>query len=338
MPGLNRPLQNVIAQKAVITASGSAGGVGAQVMSNAMDGRPLMEGTREAAVRGGVTTLLASEGVRLAAPRIVNAIQNRRGQQQPTRGREVLPDPEPVVTARFTREQAQAQAERAAVTKAQELRSPDGIPAKGRFLDEVPRGVSAKTDLVTGETFVGTTAGPLNGRMATVLAERGYDLAAIVKNRDVKALRQAMKDPEVRKTIDPRIADDILARPDSDFIMASPGRNGAPGEPFLALPWNCAEVQALNAAYAKGARPENLVSFTVKARENNPLNAGSPFKCCPNCGNLLRRQGVFNSSDEFIAQQAHSTTLTSDTTAADIAPSNQPTSKGFTPLLDEIGK
>lgn len=345
VPGLSRPLQNQIAQRAVIGGAGTVGGAGAQVMSNAIDGRPLFENVGEAAVRGGLTTLAASEGVRLAAPRIVSAIERR--QQARGRGREVLPDPEPV-PARLTREQAAERANAAAVAEAQELRSPGGQPLRGSAKNEVARGVAAKTDMVTGETYTGRTGGPLNDRMARVFREQGIDLAALQNNLDAKGLQAAMRNPAVRAELNPRIADSIIRMRPEQLVGTE-----ANGTRFLALPWNCAEMQALNTALARGARPENLVDSTVTARENNPANAGRLFHSCERCGSIHRDLGVFSATDATLAARAATQTgdstaprivnqtVTNDTTVAtNNAAVNQPApkSKGFTKALGGIGE
>src|SRR5437867_4262617 len=82
-----------------------------------------------AALRGGATTLLASEGVRVIANRFVPS--GTRNQQVGARGREILPEPEPVLTE----EQAAAQSRAAAEAKARELRSPDGEALPRKDLD-----------------------------------------------------------------------------------------------------------------------------------------------------------------------------------------------------------
>ena len=71
VPGLATPLSNPVAQRAVVAAAGAAGGAGARTIGNALHGRPLGEGVPGSALQGGVVTLAASEGMRLAAPRIL---------------------------------------------------------------------------------------------------------------------------------------------------------------------------------------------------------------------------------------------------------------------------
>jgi hypothetical protein len=71
VPGLATPLENPWAQRAVVTATGGVAGAGAQVLDNAIEGKPLGDNVLAAAGRGAATTALASEGIRLVAPRIL---------------------------------------------------------------------------------------------------------------------------------------------------------------------------------------------------------------------------------------------------------------------------
>ncbi|HZU95220.1 MAG TPA: hypothetical protein VFF73_00825, partial [Planctomycetota bacterium] len=194
VPGLATPLENPWAQRAVVSSVGGVAGAGAQVLSNAIDGRPLGEHVLQAAGQGAVTTTLASEGIRIVAPRVLGtpAVQER----VPT----------------LTQEEAAIRSRAAAAGTARDLRSPDGTPLPKSSIGDVPRGVAAFTDRVTGETTVGVTGGPLNAKMAQVFEQQGIDLPALQKNLDAQGLQDALRTNQaIREALSPTIADQVVA-------------------------------------------------------------------------------------------------------------------------------
>lgn len=226
---------------------------------------------------------------------------------------------------------AAQQARAASIEQARALRI---AATTRRDLASLPRGVTAVTDASTGATTVGVTAGDLNAKMAHVLEQQGVDLAALQRNLDVDGLRAALQNPAVREALDPRIADAIMNLPPSKLL----GVDGSSGQPFLALPWNCSEIQALRQSLAAGVDPANAQAFTSLARTNDAAAAGTPFKSCPRCEAIQQQLGVRNASDAELA------THTSDTTA--IGAPTQTTgetppaahSEGFTSALEKTNK
>jgi hypothetical protein len=230
--------------------------------------------------------------------------------------------------------EAAAQAAReASVSQAQALRN--GVSNR-RELDDLPRSVTGVTDASTGVTTVGVTAGDLNAKMAQVFAEQGYDLAAMQRNLDVEGLRRAMQNPAIRAALDPRIADAIAKLPASTLL----GVEGPSGQAFLALPWNCSEIQALRQSLAAGTAPGNAVTFTSLTRTNDVSQAGTAFKSCPRCTAIQQQLSVTNASDAELANATHTsdTTVPGSPTQTTHETPGAAHSEGFTNALEKANK
>jgi hypothetical protein len=200
-----------------------------------------------------------------------------------------------------------------------------------------------------GVTDFGYSSGQLNANMARVMAEQNIDLPAIEASRNVPALKAAMDNPAVRETLGPKIADAIKAMPDDKFIATDSNT----GQPFLALPWNCAEIQGLNASLARGAQPEDVVSATALGRTNASKidDTGTSMAPCPRCQFLLPHLHVENASaptpGRFTATWTDDTTVSTPptTTTGDATPTGStpavtpgppPASKGIAVALGGI--
>jgi hypothetical protein len=186
------------------------------------------------------------------------------------------------------------------------------------------------TDTRTGATTVGLSGGELNAKMARVLEEQGFDLPALERNLDVEGLKAALRNKAVRDALDPRIADAVVRLPSAKLLGFDP----TTGESFLALPWNCAEIQALEARLAAGSAPADTVSYTALAHTHQTETAGRPFLSCLRCEAIHADLSVTNASDTELANA----TRTGDVTAAAPATETSHTTGASMGLTNVVGK